>query len=186
MSSETLANLSNEDRRFDPPADLAADANVTEEAYARADADREAFWAEAAGRLDWGQKWDQVQAARALDAAWTKPQVLEAYLNLVSFRGELQGVGSAARALFGKAPSGLNVAESVILAALVRAPSADVALVTRRACALAVELHSATPCRDIGMTARLALARQVTAAPLPDRWWTASSNACTGASRAST
>ncbi|WP_299931213.1 acetate--CoA ligase [uncultured Nocardioides sp.] len=66
MSSETLANLSNEDRRFDPPADLAADANVTEEAYARADADREAFWAEAAERLDWGRKWDQV-----LD--WTNP-----------------------------------------------------------------------------------------------------------------
>jgi len=120
-----------------------------------------------AGGRTLGQKWDQVQAARALDAAWTKPQVLEAYLNLVSFRGELQGVGSAAQSLFGKAPSGLNVAESTILAALVRAPSADVALVTRRACALAAELHAATPCRDIGMTARLAFARQVTAAPLP-------------------
>ncbi len=66
MSSETLSNLSREDRRFEPPADLAADANVTEEAYARADEDREAFWAAAADRLDWGQKWDQV-----LD--WTNP-----------------------------------------------------------------------------------------------------------------
>src|SRR6476620_7241763 len=49
-----------EDRRFEPPADLAAAANVKEEAYARAEADREAFWAEAAERLDWGRKWDQV------------------------------------------------------------------------------------------------------------------------------
>ncbi|MCP3422021.1 acetate--CoA ligase [Nocardioides pinisoli] len=66
MSEQTLSNLSREERRFEPPADLAANANVKEEAYARADADREAFWAEAAERLDWGRKWDQV-----LD--WTNP-----------------------------------------------------------------------------------------------------------------
>ncbi|MEO5852455.1 MAG: acetate--CoA ligase [Nocardioides sp.] len=60
MSEETLSNLSREERRFEPPAALAADANVKEEAYARADSDREAFWAEAAERLDWGQRWDRV------------------------------------------------------------------------------------------------------------------------------
>ncbi len=60
MSEQTLSNLSREERRFEPPAELAADANVKEEAYARADADREAFWADAAERLDWGRKWDQV------------------------------------------------------------------------------------------------------------------------------
>src|SRR5688572_18009567 len=60
MSEQTLSNLMSEDRRFEPPADLAADANVQEEAYARADADPEAFWADAAERLHWGQKWDQV------------------------------------------------------------------------------------------------------------------------------
>lgn len=59
-TSDALANLATEERRFEPPADLAADANVTEEAYDRASADREAFWADAAERLDWGQKWDQV------------------------------------------------------------------------------------------------------------------------------
>ncbi|GAA4122199.1 acetate--CoA ligase [Nocardioides fonticola] len=57
---ETLANLSTEDRRFEPPADLAANANLTAEAYARAEADPEAFWAEQAGRLDWAQPWDRV------------------------------------------------------------------------------------------------------------------------------
>jgi acetyl-CoA synthetase len=60
LSEQTLSNLMHEDRRFEPPADLAANANVNEEAYARADADREAYWAEAADRLDWGRKWDQV------------------------------------------------------------------------------------------------------------------------------
>ncbi len=33
---------------------------MTEEAYARAEADREGFWAEQAERLDWGRKWDRV------------------------------------------------------------------------------------------------------------------------------
>ncbi|MGA8256623.1 MAG: acetate--CoA ligase [Nocardioides sp.] len=60
MSDETLSNLLKEDRRFEPPADLAANANVTEEAYARASEDREGFWAEQADRLSWEQKWDRV------------------------------------------------------------------------------------------------------------------------------
>ncbi len=60
MADETLSNLLKEDRTFPPPEALAADANVKEEAYARAAEDREAFWAEAAERLDWGQKWDRV------------------------------------------------------------------------------------------------------------------------------
>lgn len=60
MSEETLSNLLQEDRRFEPPADLAENANVKEEAYERAASDREAFWAEAAERLSWDTKWDQV------------------------------------------------------------------------------------------------------------------------------
>jgi len=60
MTDETLANLSREERRFAPPEALAAEANVTGEAYERASSDSQAFWAEAAERLDWGRKWDQV------------------------------------------------------------------------------------------------------------------------------
>ena len=59
-TEETLSNLLKEDRRFEPPEELAANANLKEEAYARADADREAFWAEQAERLHWDTKWDQV------------------------------------------------------------------------------------------------------------------------------
>jgi acetyl-CoA synthetase len=58
--SETLSNLLHENRRFEPPAELAEHANVKAEAYDRAAADRLAFWAEAAERLEWGQKWDEV------------------------------------------------------------------------------------------------------------------------------
>ncbi|WP_328422679.1 acetate--CoA ligase [Micromonospora sp. NBC_00389] len=58
--SEALANLLNETRQFPPPAELAANANVTADAYAEADADRLAFWAKQADRLAWSKKWDEV------------------------------------------------------------------------------------------------------------------------------
>ena len=58
--SETLENLLSETRQFPPPAELAAHANVTAEAYAEAEADRLAFWAKQARRLSWSKEWDQV------------------------------------------------------------------------------------------------------------------------------
>jgi acetyl-CoA synthetase len=58
--SETLSNLSHEDRRFEPPAEFAANANVKADAYDEADRDRLAFWAEAAERLSWAEKWTEV------------------------------------------------------------------------------------------------------------------------------
>lgn len=53
VSNESLANLLKEERRFPPPADLAANANVTAAAYEQAAADRLGFWAEQAERLSW-------------------------------------------------------------------------------------------------------------------------------------
>ncbi|MFC0007814.1 acetate--CoA ligase [Micromonospora siamensis] len=58
--SEALANLLNETRQFPPPAELAANANVTAGAYDEAAGDRLAFWERQADRLAWAQKWDQV------------------------------------------------------------------------------------------------------------------------------
>ena len=59
-SEQTLSNLSHEERRFEPPEDLARDANVRAEEYDHAAKDRLAFWAGAAERLSWGTKWDTV------------------------------------------------------------------------------------------------------------------------------
>ena len=59
-TEETLANLLKEERRFEPPAELAAAANVQVDAYDAAAADREGFWAEQAERLTWAKKWDRV------------------------------------------------------------------------------------------------------------------------------
>ena len=58
--SETLANLLHETRRFNPPADLAEEANVTINAYAAAGADRLGFWERQADRLHWHRRWDEV------------------------------------------------------------------------------------------------------------------------------
>ncbi|MTV41833.1 penicillin-binding protein 1C [Duganella radicis] len=115
----------------------------------------------------WSQKWDQVKAARELDAEWTKQQIMEAYLNMVSYRGELQGVGAAARGMFGKAPSGLDLSESVILASLLRGPSAGQKVVWQRACALAHELQLPSTCSEIQLRIIVAWNRPQLASGLP-------------------
>jgi acetyl-CoA synthetase len=58
--NETLSNLSREERHFDPPAELAAHANLTETAYADAEADRLGFWEQQADRLSWDTRWERV------------------------------------------------------------------------------------------------------------------------------
>jgi penicillin-binding protein 1C len=79
------------------------------------------------------QKWMQMRVAWGLEARWSKAQILEAYLNLVTFRGELQGVAAGAAVLFGKAPHGLDEGEAAVLAVLLRAPNAPEDIVARRA-----------------------------------------------------
>jgi penicillin-binding protein 1C len=101
----------------------------------------------------WLRKVAQIRMARALEAHWTKREILEAYLNLLGFRGELQGVGAASRVLAGKSPSGLTLPESLVLAALLPAPQADSDRVITRACVRATARHLAAPCDSIRATA---------------------------------
>ena len=81
-------------------------------------------------------KAGQVRMAWQLEHAWTKNQILEAYINLVGFHGELVGIGAMSAALFKKYPSGLDAEESALAAALIRAPNAKPAEVAKRACAV--------------------------------------------------
>ena len=60
MTEQNISNLSHEDRVFEPPAELAASANVKAEVYEQAAADRVKFWGEQAGRLDWGTPFSEV------------------------------------------------------------------------------------------------------------------------------
>ncbi len=106
-----------------------------------------------------GQKWDQALAARTLEAHWTKEQILEAYLNLAPFRGDLQGVHAAARVLFGKTPAELGRPESLILAVLLRGPNASPEVVARRACVLAQSIQAPAACAPAQKLAQTQLAR---------------------------
>ena len=113
-----------------------------------------------AGSRNWSQKWGQIQDAKEIESAWSKQQILEAYLNLVVFRGELQGVGAAAQGLFNKQPSGLNEIESVILGSLIRSPNASSKVVAKRACYLARERKLLNPCSVIEIQTEVALAKK--------------------------
>ncbi|MEP7242452.1 MAG: transglycosylase domain-containing protein [Gammaproteobacteria bacterium] len=101
----------------------------------------------------WKRKLAQIRMARALEARWTKPQILEAYLNLLGFRGELQGIGATSRMLVGKAPSGLSLPESLVLAALLPAPRAPIDRVDARACSRAAARHVSVDCASVRETA---------------------------------
>ena len=101
------------------------------------------------GRRDLAEKWRQMEAARTLEDSWSKAEILEAYLNLAPFRGELTGIDAAARGLFDKRPAGLSDAESLILAALIRAPNARPGEVAKRVCALADGLPGMADCRAL-------------------------------------
>jgi penicillin-binding protein 1C len=99
----------------------------------------------------------QIRTALEIERTWKKREILEAYLDLVSFRGELQGVSAASRGMFGKDPSGLNDVESVILASLIRSPNAPAADVARRACALSAAMGLSAGKKDISELAERAL-----------------------------
>ena len=84
MTQQTgLEALSTESRRFEPPAALAASANVTAEAYERASADRLGFWAEQAGRLEWAKPWDEVLDWKPPFAQWFVGGELNVAVNCV-------------------------------------------------------------------------------------------------------
>ncbi|GAA4543342.1 acetate--CoA ligase [Pseudonocardia xishanensis] len=69
-SGATLSNLSTESRSFPPSEEFAAQANATADWYERGEGDREAFWAEQADRLSWGEKWSQVLDWQPPFAKW--------------------------------------------------------------------------------------------------------------------
>ncbi len=81
--SETLSNLSREDRHFDPPLDFAAGANVTADIYEQAGTDRLAFWATQAERLQWERRWDTVLDWQPPYAKWFVGGTLNASVNCV-------------------------------------------------------------------------------------------------------
>jgi len=111
------------------------------------------------------QKLGQVVTAAQLEARWKKSEILEAYLNSVTYRGEIVGIDALAQTLFGKHASGLDQQEAAIAAALVRGPNAKAEVVAQRACGV-LRLQTAAPggdskvCTGVSALAETALARK--------------------------
>ncbi|WP_432720645.1 penicillin-binding protein 1C [Jeongeupia wiesaeckerbachi] len=112
------------------------------------------------GRRSFWQKAGQSVSAQSLERGWSKAQILEAYLNLVSFRGEIVGLSAMSATLFGKLPSGLNAREAAIAAALIRAPNASAERVANRACTILKDMKANDVCGGLRGETQLALARK--------------------------
>ena len=69
-------------------------------------------------------KFRQIARALEIERAADKQGVLDRYLTMAPFGGNLEGVRSASLAYFGKEPSRLSVAEAALLVALPQSPEA--------------------------------------------------------------
>lgn len=108
----------------------------------------------------WVSKVGQAATALRLEKSWRKDQILEAYLNLVGFRGETEGIGAMSAMLFHKYPSGLNMEEAALASALIRAPNAPADRVAARACAVLTDQNQANACSTMKVYAAQILSQK--------------------------
>jgi len=71
-----------------------------------------------------GRKLQELILAGRIDRTFSKPRILELYLNKVYFGDGLYGIEAASRGYLGKHASELTVADAALLAGVVKAPSA--------------------------------------------------------------
>ena len=69
----------------------------------------------------------QVAAALWLERRYSKHDLLEAYLNVAPFGGNIEGVGAASRIYFGKSPDRLTLGEALTLAVVPQSPASRAA-----------------------------------------------------------
>jgi penicillin-binding protein 1C len=68
-------------------------------------------------------KLREMALAVRLELAWPKREILEGYLNRVSFGPRIVGIAAASRRYFDKPPGALGLAEAATLVAIVRGPT---------------------------------------------------------------
>ncbi len=69
-------------------------------------------------------KLRQIALARALEARFSKDDILDLYLTLAPYGGNIEGIRAASLAYFGKEPKRLTTAEAALLVALPQSPTA--------------------------------------------------------------
>ncbi|WP_036719641.1 transglycosylase domain-containing protein [Paenibacillus harenae] len=72
----------------------------------------------------WSRKWNEALLAKKIEESYSKQEIMEMYLNQIYFGEGAWGIKRAAYTYFGKQVNELTVAESALLAGLVKAPSA--------------------------------------------------------------
>lgn len=72
----------------------------------------------------YSRKVREALVAVKLERKWSKDEILEAYLNTIYFGRGAYGIEAAARAYFGVESSRLTLAQSALLAGIIRAPEA--------------------------------------------------------------
>lgn len=82
------------------------------------------------------QKIHQAAQGAQLQMRWSKHEILEAYLNMVSYHGEVEGLAAATEFFFEKTPAALSSDEIALLVTLVGLPNANWTEVANRACVL--------------------------------------------------
>ena len=69
------------------------------------------------------RKFKELLVALQIESQFSKQDILEAYLNQIYFDPSAKGVGPAAQRFFGKSAGQLNLAESSLLAGLLKSPT---------------------------------------------------------------
>ena len=69
------------------------------------------------------RKLAEMRVAKEIESRFTKRQILEMYLNQIYFGGGAWGIEAASQEYFGKPASELTLAESALLAGVIRAPN---------------------------------------------------------------
>ncbi len=69
------------------------------------------------------RKFHELLVALQIESRYSKPDILQAYLNQIPFGVGAHGIENAARTFFGKSASDLNLAESALLAGLPKSPT---------------------------------------------------------------
>lgn len=77
---------------------------------------------EDSGTGEMAGKLRQIRLALALERRLTKPEILELYLNLAPFGGNIEGLRAASLAYLGKEPRRLTPAEAALLVAIPQSP----------------------------------------------------------------
>ena len=92
MTSDSIENLSSENRTFAPSAEFVAQANADASMYAEADLDRLAFWDKRADALIWEKKWDKTLEWESPYAKWFVGGKLNATVSALD-RHVAEGIG---------------------------------------------------------------------------------------------